>query len=191
MEVLKVGKFFKKWPFLAVFGLLGISLGCGQYAIQTQLLQHPFPTQMVFKGSVFKVQKDISKIFESNSLNVFQRRLNFPPAFTLYWKGVHHPDEVKIFKNPVNENDVYISCNHTPICKSTVYKSLCGQSLEYLADFQLHLIPQGAKETMVEVIAINSQVMVGKSYYNVRPTTVEENEILKALEKKLKISKNN
>ncbi len=91
-----------------------------------------------------------------------------------------------IFKNPVNENDVYVSCNEMPICKSKVYSDWWGKPLEYLADFQLHIIPQGAKETLVKVITVNPKVMAGKTYLDVQPTTAEENEILNSIKNKFK-----
>jgi hypothetical protein len=177
----------KKWPFLTVLGfLLGILAGCGQPTVKARPLPQPLPTQMVFRGSVFKVQKAISKIFKSDSKKIFQNPSDFPPAFSLYWKGTRHPEEVTLFKNPVNENDVYVSCNELPICKSRVYSDWRGRPLEYLADFQLHIIPQGAKETLVKIITVNPKVMAGKTYLDVQPTTVEENEILNAMDRSLK-----
>jgi hypothetical protein len=173
-------------PFLVILGLLEPLCGCGQPTVKTHPLPLPLPTQMVFKSSVFKVQKAISKIFKSGPKNIFQNPSVFPPAFSLYWKGSHHPEEVTLFKNPVNENDVYVSCNEMPICKSKVYSDGWGRPLEYLADFQLHIIPQGAKETLVKIITVNPKVMAGKTYLDVQPTTAEENEILDSLEKNLK-----
>ncbi len=176
----------KNGPFLLVLGLVGTLTGCGQPTVKIQPLPLPYPTQMVFKSSVFKVQKAISEIFKSNPKNIFQTPSDFPPTFSLYWKGGHHPEEVTLFKNPVNENDVYVSCNQFPICKSKVYMDWRGRPLEYLADFQLHIIPQGAKETLVKVITVDPKIMAGKTYLRVRPTTAEENEILNSIGKKLK-----
>jgi hypothetical protein len=176
----------KNRPFLTILGLLAALTGCGQPTLKIHPLPQPFPTQMVFKSSVFKVQKVISEIFKSDPKNIFQTPSDFPPTFSLYWKGGHHPEEVTLFKNPVNENDVYVSCNEFPICKSKVYGDWRGRPLEYLADFQLHIIPQGAKETLVKVITVNPRVMVGKTYLEVQPTTVEENEILTSVRKNLR-----
>ncbi len=168
------GILLKKWPFLLFLGLLAGLSGCGQPTIRIHPLPQPLPTQMVFKSSVFKVQKAISKIFKSYPGDLFQNPSDFPPTFSLYWKGGRHPEEVTLFKNPVNENDVYVGCNELPICKSKVYSDWRGRPLEYLADFQLHIIPQGAKETLVRVITVNPKVMAGKTYLDVQPTTVEE-----------------
>jgi hypothetical protein len=176
----------KKWPFLAILGPLGLLAGCGQPTIKTHPLPQPLPTQMVFKASVFKVQKAISRIFKSDPKNIFQDPSDYPPAFSLYWKGGHHPEEVTLFKNTVNENDVYLSCNQLPFCKSKVYEDWRGRPLEYLADFQLHIIPQGAKETLVKVITVDPKVMAGKTYWDVQPTTAEENEILNSIGKNLR-----
>jgi len=197
--VLNTSKSTIKWPFLAAFGLFWGLSGCGQSTVKTHPLPQPLPTQMVFKRSVFKVQKAISELFNSYPLVVFQTSPLNPPHFTLFWKGKKHPDEIKIFKNPVNENDVYISCNREPVCRSSVYTDWRGRDLEYMADFQLHLIPQGAKETLVRVIVIDPEVIAGKrfgfgscgpgmanAYEKVEPTTVEENELLTALQKKFR-----
>lgn len=182
MESFRTVKAFKNWLFLMVLGLSG----CGQLAVNTNLPAQPFPTQVVLKGSVYQVQKAINEIFKDDPQNIFKNPSNFPALFTLYWKGDHHPDGIKIFKNPVNENDVYISCNQTPVCKSTVYTDWLGRPVEYTADFQLHIIPQGSEETLVKVIVFNPQVVGRKTCLNVQPTTVEENEILAVLEKSLK-----
>lgn len=182
----KAIKTLKKGLFLVVFGLLGFLGGCGQPKVKAHFPDPPLATEMVFKGSVFKVQEAINKTFKSNPKDIFQSQVEVPPVFTLYWKGDHHPDDIKIFKNPVNENDVYISCNHMPICRSSVYTNWEGTTFEYLSDFQLHIIPQGADETLVKVIAVNPQVIAGKNYVAVQPTTIEENEILFAVKAKLR-----
>ncbi len=174
-----------------VLTLLGGLTGCGQPTVKTHPLPQSLPTQRVFKASVYKVQKAISKSFKSDPDNLFQDLPDFPPAFSLYWKGSHHPEEITIFKNPVNENDVYISCNETPICKTKVYTDWRGRPLEFLADFQLHLIPQGAKETLVRIITVHPKVMAGKTQLDVQPTTAEENEILNSIEKNLKTKTKN
>jgi hypothetical protein len=181
----KAGNSCKRWPFLMVLGLMGLA-GCGEPTVKIHPLSKPLPTKMVFKSSVFKVQKAISEIFKSDPNHLFQNPSDFPPTFSLYWKGGRHPEEVTLFKNPINENDVYVSCNEMPICKSTVYSDWWGKPLEYLADFQLHIIPQGAKETLVKVITINPKVMARKTYLDVQPTKAEENEILNSIEKDLK-----
>lgn len=155
----------------------------------TNPLPQPLPTQMVFKKSVFQVQKTIQLIFSSDPQKIFQAPANPPPTFSLYWKSNRHPPGIRIFRNLVNENDVYVSCNKNPICKSMVYTDGWGKPLEYLADFQMHIIPQGAKETLVRVITINAQVKVGKDYWNVLPTSVEENEILLNIKRNLSRSK--
>ncbi len=181
MKVQKVKKALKFWAFLAVLGLMG----CWRPRVITHPLPQPCPTQMVLKGSVYKVQKALNQVFKGNPQGIFQKSPNFPPTFTLYWKGDRHPAEIKIFKNPVNENDVYISCNRNPVCKSEVYTDFWETPLEFIADFQVHLIPQGAKETLVEADAISPQVVAGKTLVDVRPTTVEENEILTAVKNAL------
>jgi hypothetical protein len=170
----------KIWLFLIVLGLSG----CGQLAVNTHPLPQPLPTQRIFKGSVYEVQKAINEIFKNHSEEIFQDRSNFPPTFTLYWKGDHHPDGIKIFKNPVNENDVYISCNHNPVSKTKMYTDWLGRPVEFAADFQLHIIPQ-EEETLVKVIVVNPQVVGRKNVLDVQPTTVEENEILKVLQESL------
>ncbi len=181
----KAGISSKNGPFLLILGLLALT-GCYQPTVKTHPLSHPLSTQMVFKASVFKVQKTISEIFKSNPKDLFQLPSDSPPTFSLYWKGGRHPEEVTIFKNPVDENDVYVSCNEMPICRSKVYTDWRARPLEYLADFQLHIIPQGAKETLVKVITVNPRVMARETYLDVQPTTVEEDEILNCIEKKIK-----
>ncbi|HJT24826.1 MAG TPA: hypothetical protein VJ873_09630 [bacterium] len=182
MESLKAEKNLKIGLFLAVLGLSG----CGhQLAINTHPLPQPFPTQMVFEGSVYEVQSAINDLFKNNPQGIFENPADAPPTFTLYWKGRKHPDEIKIFKNPVNENDVYVSCNANPICKTKVYTDWLGRPVNYAVDFQLHIIPQG-EETLLKVIAFNPQVVGRDASMNVQPTTVEENEILSALNEALK-----
>lgn len=164
--------------FLAVLGLSG----CGQLAVNTHPLPHPLPTQMVYEASVYEVQSAINDLFKNHSQEIFQNPSDVPPTFTLYWKGRKHPDEIKIFKNPVNENDVYVSCNGNPICKTKVYTDWLGRPVNFAADFQLHIIPQG-EETLLKVIVFNPQVVGRNSSMNVQETTVEENEILGAISK--------
>ena len=178
MKSLMVEKTLKRCLFLVFLGLSG----CGQLAVNTHPLPQPLPTEMVFQGSVYDVQEAISDLFRDNPQGIFQIHTDVPPTYTLYWKGRKHPDEVKIFKNPVNENDVYVSCNGNPVCKTNVYTDWLGRPVNFAADFQLHIIPQG-EETLLKVIVINPQVVGRNSYLNVQPTTVEENEILTAISK--------
>ncbi len=175
-------KTFKIWLFLVILGLSG----CGQPRVVIHPLLQPYPTQMVLKGSVYKIQKAINRVFKENPQGIFPKPPNFPPTFTLYWKGDRHPAEIKIFKNPVNENDVFISCNRNPVCKSAVYTDFWETPLEFIADFQVHLVPQGAEETLAEVDAVNPQVVARKTLRDVQPTTVEESEILSAIKSSLK-----
>ena len=176
------------WPLLVVLGLLmGIAIYYqGLHQVKSHPLPQPLPTEMVLKGSVYKVQKAINRLFKTDPVQIFQNPPDHPPSFKLYWKGDHHPEGLKIFRNPVNENDVYISCNRQPICKSTVYTNGWGKPLEYLADFQLHIIPQGAKETLVKVVVVDPEVVAGKTNSAVEATTVEESEIISALKQTLK-----
>lgn len=184
LEASRTGKTFKIGLFLLVLGLSG----CGhQLAVNTHPLLQSLSTQMVFEGSVYDVQKAIDDLFKNNPQGIFQNPSSTPPTFTLYWKGRKHPDEVKIFNNPVNENDVYVSCNGNPICKTKIYTDWLGRPVNFAADFQLHIIPQG-EETLLKVIVVNPQVVGINTSMSVRPTTVEENEILYAIEKSLKNS---
>lgn len=165
---------------------LGLS-GCGQLAVNTHPLPQPLPTQMVYEASVYEVQSAINDLFKNHPQGIFQTLSDAPPTFTLYWKGRKHPAEIKIFKNPVNENDVYVSCNGNPICRTKVYTDWLGRPVNYAADFQLHIIPQG-EETLLKVIVINPQVAGRNSSMNVQGTTVEENEILTAISKSFEVS---
>jgi len=171
------------------FGLFGVVLGlsgCGhQLAVNTHPLPQPLPTEMVYERSVYEVQSAINDLFKNHPQEIFQDRADVPPDYTLYWKGRKHPDEIKIFKNPVNENDVYVSCNRTPICKTRVYTDWLGRPVDFAADFQLHIIPQG-EETLLKVIEINPQVVGKNSSMDVRATTLEENQILDAIHQSFK-----
>ena len=178
MESGKAVKTLKIGLFLAVLGLSG----CGQLAVNTHPLSQPLPTQMVYEASVYEVQSAINDLFKNHPQQIFQNPSSVSPTFTLYWKGRKHPDEIKIFKNPVNENDVYVSCNGNPICKTKVYTDWLGRPVNFAADFQLHIIPQG-EETLLKVIVFNPQVVGRNSSMNVQETTVEENEILGAISK--------
>ena len=204
LESVQVPKQPEKRPFWLILGASGFWIIVfiywhGLNKVKSHPLPQPLPTEMVLKGSVYKVQKAIHRLFKTYPIKIFQNQPNDPLLLTLYWKGDHHPDKVRIFRNPVNENDVYVSCNDMPICKSTVYTNGWGKPLEYLADFQLHIIPQGAKETLVKVIMVNSEVIAGKRfgfgscgpgmgnvYVKVDPTSVEEGEIISALQQILK-----
>jgi len=170
-------KNLKKGLFLTVLGLTGCS---HPLAVNTHPLAQPLPTEMVYKGSVYEVQSAINDLFKNHPQDIFQNPSSVPPTFTLYWKGRKHPDEIKIFKNPVNENDVYVSCNGNAICKTKVYTDWLGRPVDFAADFQLHIIPQG-EETLLRVTAIDPQVVGKNSSMNVRLTTIEENQILKAI----------
>jgi hypothetical protein len=190
LDALNAVKTHRKWLFFLFFVLFFAIADWGPNYI-THPLPQPLPTQMVFKKSVFRVQQTIHQIFTTEPQALFQSPVDAPLTFTLYWKSDRHPPGIRIFRNLVNENDVYVSCNKNPICKSTVYTDGWGKPLEYFADFQMHIIPQGAKETLVRVITVNAQVKVGKDYWNVLPTTVEENEILLNIKKNLNRSKSN
>src|ERR1035438_2541277 len=103
-------------------------------------------------------------IFKNDPVKIFQLTPAQMPLLSLYWKGNKHPEGMDLFKNPVNENDVYISCNGEPVCRSRVYSDWRGRPLEFLADFHLHIIPQGAKETLVKVVVFNPEVISGRRF---------------------------
>ena len=79
---------------------------------------------------------------------------------------------------------------HDPIGKSNVYFAR-GEALDYLANFEFHLLKRGDQETEVRVKALQSEVINGRQfgfgscgpgfanrYVAVEPTTIEEYEIL-------------
>lgn len=184
MKALRITKTLKKGLFLIILGLSGCS---HPLAVNFHPLPQPLPTEMVYEGSVFAVQSAINDLFKNHSQDIFQNPSSTPRTFTLYWKGRKHPDEIKIFKNPVDENDVYVSCNGNPVCKTKVYTDWLGRPVDFAADFQLHIIPQG-EETLLKVIVINPQVMGNNLSVDVQPTTVEENQILEAINHSIEAS---
>ena len=94
------------------------------------------------------------------------------------------------FFNPELDWDLVLRTYHTPIGKSVVYFAR-GKPLDYLAEFHLHLVERGPKETQVDVWTHKPEVNLGKVfhfgtrgpgfaeiYVAIEPTTIEEYEIL-------------
>lgn len=179
-----------------IFGGLGLLGGCQEPQIQTHPLPHPLPTQANVKGSVFQVQKAIQTLWRDHTNEIFSDPVLPAPSYELFWKGRKHPAGITIFKNLVNENDVYVSCAGKPIRTTKVYTDEHGRPLELLEDFQVHLIPQGSNETLVKVIGIEPIVLWEDRYwwggkkgrssnFKVEPTTEEENQILEKIQTEL------
>jgi hypothetical protein len=98
-----------------------------------------------------------------------------------------------IFRDPANTNDIYLHSFHDPIAFSSVYHEQ-GTGLPFIAVFQLHLSATNSNETIVTIIASNTEVIDGQQfgigpcgpgmanrYEPVQPTTVEEYIVLRYL----------
>ncbi len=191
-----VEKSFKNGLFLMVLGCFWTVTGCRQPQVQTHPLAHPLPTQATMKGSVYQVQKALQTLWKEHSDDLFSNPVLPPPPYELFWKGKKHPLGITLFQNPVNENDVYVSCSGKAIRRTNVYTDPHGNALELMEDFQVHLIPQGADETLIKVTGLDPEVLLedrywwggkkGKSWLmKVDPTTEEEDQILEKLKDEL------
>ncbi len=175
------------------FGSFGLLAGCREPQLVTHPLDHPLPTQAIVKGSVFEVQKAIEALWEEHPEGIFTEGLIPPPPYELYWRGKRHPSAITIFKEVINENDVYVSCGGKAICRTQVYTDRYGHPLDLTEDIQVHLIPQGSDETLVKVIGIGTRVLLEDRYWwggrkgrswtiPVEATTQEENQVLERIQ---------
>lgn len=183
---------------MVLFGVFSFHLGCGPAEVKTHPLPKAFPTEHVFHVPEAEVQAAIERMCR-DPRKIFPNPANHPPLLVLIWKGERGAKGLPLYKHMVNRDDAYLSCEEEPVCKSTVYTDRRGEPLEYLADFQIHILPQGSNETYVRVTALHPRVIVGrkfafgsggfgmgKIYAEVQPTTLEESEVLSALQKHLK-----
>ena len=103
----------------------------------------------------------------------------------------------RIFSEPENQDDIYLF-SHVPLVgKSLVYQR-DGEGLDYHANFHLHLTTVDAQRTRVEVVVIDPWIPCGRvfnvhagsgyvdSIAKVKPTTIEEYQILLRLGATLK-----
>src|ERR1041384_3742043 len=147
-------------------------------AIDVKRLPRMNPTSSVFHASVEEV---FSKVAGPKDAC---HSLDFYPA------GVSQIESITGKKLRIAEATLVTRTDHDPIGKSKVYFAR-GEALDYLAEFELHLIERGGKETEVRVRTLRPEVINGKKlgfgscgpglanrYVAVEPTTIEEYEIL-------------
>ncbi len=97
-----------------------------------------------------------------------------------------------LFRDPANQNDLYLHAFHSPICLSSVYRGRKG-GLPFIAAFHVHLASAGSN-TLVTVTASDTEVVNGRKFgfgpcgpgfgwncQKVNPTTVEEYILLRYL----------
>ena len=186
--------YFKKTRLFIVLGVVGLVMGCGPSMVKIRPLRYALATQKMFHARLLKVQNTVDHIFTTGTEGLFQELPSRPPMRSIFWKNSPGSSAIKLFKNHINENDAYILCVHGPICRSTVYRDWFGRPLDYYADFQVHIVSLGSKETLVKVVALDPRVSVGKRvgsgpsglclkeiFVTVAPATVEENQVLERL----------
>lgn len=100
-------------------------------------------------------------------------------------------DEIsELFLRPQNKLDFCLMPLYY-ICKSKIYQSKNGDSLEYRAWFYIHLEAIDLKKVKVSILTIEPEVIIGKNFFptpphfmrrdktlRVEPSTIEEYEIL-------------
>jgi len=116
-------------------------------------------------------------------------------AGSLFFKGDADSLTDGILAKPGNENDAYFYGANAPVGEFQVYFK-DGQPLIYFADFHIHLTVIDPRKTRVEIYTYDSIVNTGVRgpntvhgrsfiYVKVKPTTVEEYQILLRIGEKL------
>lgn len=156
-----------------------VIFGCSDSNFERIELETKNPTEYIFNASLTKVKSAIQLEFDHHNF----KRMN------IAFKGSFYPDSTKLFDQPGNEDDYCLYSNLNSIGKSRIfYKG--SEFLEYFADFHLHLDQIGVESTRIEIITLNPRIIIGREilpnihavrpdkYHDVKPSTIEEYEIL-------------
>lgn len=159
---------------IAVFLLLAFSCTLPE---RLQLAREN-PTSYIFVASRDAVKQTIISKFDHGELNLS----------LFYWNSRFSKIRPEYFKDSVNKEDFYL--DSTIPNKSHQYRKR-GKGLDYVVAFQLKFISIDSTRTEVKVITLNPHVAVGKkllpalphlvrgdAYRKVKPSTIEEYEIL-------------
>jgi hypothetical protein len=182
--------------------------------LQAKLLPHLNPTNYEFDANIAEVKSSISNAFgngwqkelaaknkgvvwkgsgDDHSRLLLSRALQEPMP-RLFWKGQADALTKGFLTKSGNENDAYIYNSDAPVESTVYFKD--GQPLIYYADFQIHLAAIDQHKTRVEIFTYDSNVGVGIDErwsphgprlirVAVKPTTVEEFQILLRIGEKL------
>jgi len=155
--------------------------------LQEKLLTRQNPTMYEFSVTVEDLKPAIQRAF-SDHFWKWNEGEDPPFGASLNWKA-SDVDELcsGVFAKPENENDAFLLGVPEAFGKSQVYFKN-AVPLTYFADFHIHLKPIGASKTRVEIFTYHPWVSagldpsapLGPAYIvvNVKPTTIEEYEIL-------------
>jgi hypothetical protein len=185
-----------------VLGFVSLA-GCllpGTYAVREC---PPNPTAYEFHAGVPETKAAILRTFPRGFHFVTSRPAGTPARLDAGYMPIDAAHKWassfgrEIFSQPKNNDDVYLFSFTPLVGKSLVYQS-GGEGLDYHATFHLHLTPVAAGRTRVEVFTLNPWVPCGRVFNvhagsgyvpgiaKVKPTTVEEYQILLRLGSDLK-----
>ncbi|MDP1726284.1 MAG: hypothetical protein Q8M15_05835 [Bacteroidota bacterium] len=160
-----------------------INLGCANSAMLLSKTPPRNPVNYTFKASLLQVQNAIKNAFAKlPGYRYMQLEYNDKETVSSKAKAT--------LSLKSNENDFFLHYSGS-IGKSKIYFDKNGVALDYYAAFHLHVIFMDSLHTQVEVKTINPQVGIGKKALPsaphmvrmektkvVRPSTIEEYEIL-------------
>jgi hypothetical protein len=164
-------------------------------SLQERILPQANPTAYEFGASLAQVTSAIQKAYEKHFWEtgdqVKQAGGNQDPPFNalLIWGDKADGCALcqGVFDKPENRNDACLFGGAHPFGRSKVYFKN-GLPLLYFADFHIHLTATSASKTRIEIFTNNPWVsagldessLLGPAYIavDVKPTTIEEYEIL-------------
>jgi len=185
----------KKIGIVAVLVFLVITLCNSCIGFRTKHLKEKNPTSYVFHAPLTVLRDRIVKDFTKSRSEGINDLISVQEISKMQWiiKDVNNFKNTekyqRVFEKPENILDLYLTpANNPAVSNSKVYKKF-WKSLEYSAEFQLHMTSINEGETKIEVITNNPEVLyfgfnifkTGHSYVyfkEVEPTTIEEYEIL-------------
>jgi hypothetical protein len=170
-----------------IYFLLGFCiLSCSYSPEQKQLLEQN-PTSYTFPSGLEEVKEKIETNLNRGKfrhMDLFSKKKSYKPL-----------DSVDIFDQPGNNNDYFLSPSYSNF---TIGKSKIYTDNDYIASFHLHLRAIDSMATEIEIKTINPKIIVGKDllpsgphfsrqlkYLDVKPSTIEEYEILLIVGKSL------
>lgn len=180
---------------IVVFTFLIIILFNSCIGFRSKSIEEKNPTSYIFHMPLTVLKERIVKDFTTDRSKDINDLRGIQEISRKQWiiKDIYNFNNIekykRIFEKPENKIDLYLSPTGNPaVSYSKVYKKF-WKSLEYNAEFQLHFTPINENETKIEVITHNPEVLyfgfdifnTGHSYVNykkVKPTTIEEYEIL-------------
>ena len=173
---------------LKIFAIISISFLAGCVSgetfvdqIKVRRLAEKNPTSFVFKADVGTIHLAIRNEFSDREF--YRMKLSSIANSS----GEFHIQ--RLFDSAQYINDYYLANPYEAIEPSRLYADENGKPLMYFAEFLIHITPMNDDSTKVEIQTRKAYVITGKAMrmgdrggnyigQNVKPTTIEEYEIL-------------